>query len=325
MTALPLHDGWTLRPVDGPIPVDLVGAPIPAVVPGCVHTDLLRGRAHRRPVRRRQRGRPAVDRRHGWRYRTRVQLAAPDGAARHDLVAEGLDTVATVDAQRRGARPDREPAPRLPVRRARGCCVAGGNELAVEFAAPGAGGTSAVRRSTARAARQPPPVQRRAQDGLQLRLGLGHRRRHRRHLAADRASSRWSGVRIASVRPLVDVDGEHRDAHRPCRARTGDRPPAGGVPPRSPSAVGPAGDRRDAGRQSTSPPPRRPRPSMLRVPHVRPLVADRARRPAAVRRARSRAAAAGGHADDVDGPGRFPHRRAATPPRTRTAPRSRSG
>ena len=39
-----LHDAWTLRPLEGPLPTDLadLGArSVPATVPGCVHTDLL--------------------------------------------------------------------------------------------------------------------------------------------------------------------------------------------------------------------------------------------------------------------------------------------
>ena len=39
MTAL--HDGWTLRPLEGPVPPGLADRAVPATVPGCVHTDLL--------------------------------------------------------------------------------------------------------------------------------------------------------------------------------------------------------------------------------------------------------------------------------------------
>ena len=42
MTLVNLHEGWTLRPVGGPLPAGLTGEPLPATVPGCVHTDLLR-------------------------------------------------------------------------------------------------------------------------------------------------------------------------------------------------------------------------------------------------------------------------------------------
>lgn len=90
-----LHEGWTLSAASGPVPDHLVGVVTEAAVPGCVHTDLLA--AGRIPD-------PYLDDNEAllawiglvdWTYRTTFDWQ-PDGHERHDLVFDGLDTVATV-------------------------------------------------------------------------------------------------------------------------------------------------------------------------------------------------------------------------------------
>src|SRR3954453_17281754 len=87
----PLHDGWTVRAA-GPAPVEDT---LPASVPGCVHTDLLAAGAIPDPflddneTRLHWIGPPP------WLYETPFDADAPSGDRVH-LVADGLDTVATV-------------------------------------------------------------------------------------------------------------------------------------------------------------------------------------------------------------------------------------
>ena len=206
MTALPLHDGWTLRPVDGPIPVDLVGAPIPAVVPGCVHTDLLRAGLIADPF---DGDNEAAQQWIGdtvWEYRCAFDAAPRRGrAARSGRRGPGHGRHR--HPQRRGARADREPTPRLPFRH--GVGAAGRPQRARRpVRRARAGGTATVGRTRPAAARQPPPVQRACERWPATSAGTGA------STSPPAASGRpigidgWSGVRIASVRPLVDVDGE---------------------------------------------------------------------------------------------------------------------
>ena len=98
MPYFPLHSDWTVRLVDGPAPDDLrerLAAGIPATVPGVVHTDLIAAGLI---------SDPDVDDAEStlhwigesdWEYRNTFTWT-PSGQQRDDLVAEGLDTVATV-------------------------------------------------------------------------------------------------------------------------------------------------------------------------------------------------------------------------------------
>lgn len=199
-----LTDGWTLTAVDGPLPQGFTREPIPAVVPGEVHTDLLRAALIDAPF---DGDNEAAQQWIGdtvWRYRT-VFDWADDGSERHDLVAYGLDTVATValngtvvantQNQHRSYRWD-----------VREQLVAGSNELVITFAAP------------------VPEALRRVQEFGPLPRVNHHEYNQLRKMACsygwdwgiDVAAAgiwkpigidSWSGLRIASVRPLVDVQG----------------------------------------------------------------------------------------------------------------------
>ncbi|MEV4510808.1 glycoside hydrolase family 2 protein [Dactylosporangium sp. NPDC049525] len=88
----PLHAGWTLRSA-GPVPHG--DGPVPATVPGCVHTDLLAAGLIPDPYLDANELDLAWIGRTPWVYETTFD--AQDVAAdRVDLVALGLDTVATV-------------------------------------------------------------------------------------------------------------------------------------------------------------------------------------------------------------------------------------
>ncbi|MFG2104179.1 glycoside hydrolase family 2 protein [Micromonospora echinaurantiaca] len=92
----PLHEGWTLRAVPGPrVPVEIAGRSVPATVPGCVHTDLLAAGLIPDPFLDDNERALAWIGRTDWVYETTFDHE-PGSAEPVDLVCAGLDTVATV-------------------------------------------------------------------------------------------------------------------------------------------------------------------------------------------------------------------------------------
>ena len=118
-----LHSGWRVRAGSGPAPEPIAAAAaVPAVVPGVVHLDL-----HARPGLIPD---PYLDDNESalawiglvdWTYETTFTLTAAELAAadRHELVFDGLDTVATVSLNDAVDRRGREPAPLATARRDR--------------------------------------------------------------------------------------------------------------------------------------------------------------------------------------------------------------
>ncbi|SFK29500.1 beta-mannosidase [Amycolatopsis sacchari] len=94
-----LHDGWLLRPVggsgSGEVPAPVGAAPVRASVPGCVHTDLLAAGLVPDPYLDENEARLAWIGRVDWRYETEFEHT-PD-ASIVDLVCGGLDTVARLE------------------------------------------------------------------------------------------------------------------------------------------------------------------------------------------------------------------------------------
>jgi len=91
----PIHEGWTVRAVRGPVPSGVAGREVPATVPGCVHTDLLDAGLIADPF---VDDNEALTRWVGltdWEYRTAFAWV-PDGHERQHLVFDGLDTVGEV-------------------------------------------------------------------------------------------------------------------------------------------------------------------------------------------------------------------------------------
>ncbi len=94
-----LHEGWTVSAAGGPIPEVFQGvlmeSSVPATVPGCVHTDLLDADLIPDPYLDNNEALlewiGLVD----WTYRLSFDWQ-PSGHVRHDLVFDGLDTVAVV-------------------------------------------------------------------------------------------------------------------------------------------------------------------------------------------------------------------------------------
>ncbi|MHB1491169.1 MAG: glycoside hydrolase family 2 protein [Cellulomonas sp.] len=95
-TSRPLHDGWTVEPLHGPVPAAVreAGA-LPATVPGTVHTDLLAAGLLADPYIGTNEKLQEWIGSTSWRYATTF-TGSSGVAERADLVFEGLDTVATV-------------------------------------------------------------------------------------------------------------------------------------------------------------------------------------------------------------------------------------
>jgi beta-mannosidase len=176
-----------------------------ATVPGEVHTDLMAARVIPDVFDGDNEGACAWIGRTDWTYRARFTWE-PDGGARQELVAEGLDTVAaiTLNGVELGRTANQHRTHRFDVT---AVLVPGENELVVAFAAP----VDAAER-------------------LSAELGPRPHVNHHPYNAIRKMASNygwdwgpdvatvgiwrpiriesWSGVRIASVRPLATVDGD---------------------------------------------------------------------------------------------------------------------
>ncbi|MFC3504939.1 glycoside hydrolase family 2 protein [Micromonospora krabiensis] len=205
MTRRTLHDGWLLRAVPGPQLPDAIGdRVVPATVPGCVHTDLLAAGLIPDPfVDDNERGLAWIGRT-DWVYETTFRHE-PGDDERVDLVCAGLDTVATlsVNGVEVGRTENMHRGYRFDVR---SLLRAGDNTLAVRF-------DSAYRYAEAHRDRlgdrpnaYPEPfgfIRKMACNfgwdwgptlvtaGIWQEIGL--------HV--------WSTARLATVRPLVTLDG----------------------------------------------------------------------------------------------------------------------
>ncbi|MEV4776676.1 glycoside hydrolase family 2 protein [Microbacterium sp. LWH12-1.2] len=91
-----LHSGWSLTAASGPAPQTFaLPDAVPAAVPGCVHTDLLAAGLIPDPYLDDNEALLAWIGLVDWTYATSFEWV-PDAHERHDLVFDGLDTVATV-------------------------------------------------------------------------------------------------------------------------------------------------------------------------------------------------------------------------------------
>jgi beta-mannosidase len=198
-----LTDGWTVTAVSGPTPDGFPSEPVPAVVPGVIHTDLLRAGLIADPF---DGDNEATHQWIGdtvWRYQTRFDWR-DDGHSRQDLVAYGLDTFATVELNGRilGRTENQHRSYRFDMR---SVLVEGANTLAITFAAP-------VPETAWRAERYGAKPRVNHHEYNQVRKTASH---FGWDWGIDVAGcgiwrpigvDSWSGVRIASVRPLVDVE-----------------------------------------------------------------------------------------------------------------------
>ncbi len=94
-----LHSGWIVRAGSGPVPDDLratLAEGVPAQVPGCIHTDLLAADLIDDPFLDENEATQTWIGRTDWVYSTTFSPPDDRSGSQHELVLEGLDTVATV-------------------------------------------------------------------------------------------------------------------------------------------------------------------------------------------------------------------------------------
>ena len=265
MTATDIHEGWTVRAVGGEVPAQLVGVRVPATVPGCVHLDLLAAGLIPDPHLDENERELAWIGRVDWRYETTIGRDGPgvDGAddpdAEVDLVALGLDTVATVELNGTvlGRASNMHRSYRFP---AAHLLRPGENTLAVTFTGALTAAEQAARELGPRPHVNPHPynsVRKMACDygwdwgPATTTVGIW------RPILLET----WSGAGIDSVRPLVELDGDTGVVRLHVELRQARRGPA--RPLRLDVAVGDLRARADvpAGRSSTV--------LEVRVPHAR--------------------------------------------------------
>ena len=204
-TVLSLDGAWTVSARSGEAPADLLERSIPATVPGCVHLDLLAAGLIGEPFDGDNEAAQQWIGSTEWVYRRTFSWQG-NGHERHALVAAGLDTIATLTLN--GAHVASTENQNRSYRWAIGHLLHDGeNELVITFAAP------------------IPAIERReAENGGHLFHVNHHPYNALRKTASnlgwdwgiDVATSgiwqpisieSWSGVRLAQVRPLVDVAG----------------------------------------------------------------------------------------------------------------------
>ncbi|RZU19973.1 beta-mannosidase [Kribbella rubisoli] len=195
---------WTVRAVDGPAPDGLLDRLVAATVPGEVHTDLLAAGEIPDPFDGDNESKLHWIGRTRWSYRTTFSWTA-DGNDRQELVAEGLDTVATVtlNGQEIGRTANQHRSYRFDLT---GVLVAGDNELVIEFEGP----VAAAEAERAKVGSWPHTNLHPYNELRKMASNFGW------DWGPDVATAgiwqpirieSWSGVRIDSVRPLAGADG----------------------------------------------------------------------------------------------------------------------
>ncbi|KRD47567.1 hypothetical protein ASE27_04540 [Oerskovia sp. Root918] len=207
-----LHTGWTVRAVAGPVPAHLAArldAPVPATVPGTVHTDLVTAGIVPDPYLDDNEHVLAWIGRCDWEYRTTFEWS-PDGHERHDLVADGLDTVAAVslNGYLLAETANQHRTYRLPVDEH---LRPGTNELVVRFASPLAYAAAQSVAMSYRPHTNPHPFN--AIRKMACSFGWDwDLETATSGIWRPLALEAWSGARLAAVRPVATVEGS---AHTP--------------------------------------------------------------------------------------------------------------
>jgi beta-mannosidase len=201
-----VHQGWSVTAVGGDVPDELAGVVLPATVPGSVHLDLLDAGLIPDPYLDENEAEVGwigfVD----WRYETVLELSASDLPAdgeRLDLVAEGLDTLATVEVNGHvvGRTANQHRTYRFDLR---GHIHPGTNSLSITFAAA----MPYVQKSWSDNGKRPHVNAHPFAELRKMACNFGW------DWGADLVTAgvwravrlhHWKGARIASVRPLVGV------------------------------------------------------------------------------------------------------------------------
>ncbi|GHJ37286.1 glycoside hydrolase family 2 protein [Streptomyces sp. TS71-3] len=199
-----LHDGWTLHTA-ADVPVALPDEGVPATVPGCVHTDLLTAGLIDDPYLDDNETRLTWIGRTDWSYRTAFDWS-DDGFERSDLVFEGLDTVATVvlNGTEVGSTANQHRGHRFAVE---GLLREGANMLEVRFTAPYTYAEALRDQLGDRPGAYEEPYQFIRKMACNFGWDWGPTL-VTSGIWRPVALESWSGVRIASVRLLADVDAE---------------------------------------------------------------------------------------------------------------------
>ncbi|MGH9105316.1 MAG: glycoside hydrolase family 2 protein, partial [Acidimicrobiales bacterium] len=205
-----LDAGWSLRAIAGPFPEELRSRRVAATVPGCVSTDLMAAGIVPDPYIGDSERLHAWVGRTDWRYEMTFEAGPGPGEERVDLVCKGLDTVAAVSLNGAllGATANMHRSYRFDTR---GALVPGTNQLVVDFRAPVDAAEERSAQLGPRPSNSPYPfnaIRKMACNygwdwgpalptaGIWRPIGL----------------HRWRQARIASVRPLVQVQLPERMA-----------------------------------------------------------------------------------------------------------------
>ena len=199
-----LHTGWTVRAVGGPVPHEVAGRTIDAQVPGVVHDDLLRAGLIEDPLQGMNEEPLTWVGHASWEYRLDFTWLAND-ASRHDLVFDGLDTVATVTLNGTvlGAVENQHRTYRFDVR---DVLRVGANVLKVSFTSVHDLLAERVQTLGRRPQIYPHPFEMVRKSACNFGWDWGPEVVTAGIWRAVRVES-WSGVRIAALRPAASADG----------------------------------------------------------------------------------------------------------------------
>ena len=182
------------------------GIRVPAAVPGLRPPRPAGRRPDPRPLPRRERGGARLGRRGRLAVRDDVRRGPDRRCQQIDLVAEGLDTVATIELNGSHRRAHGEHAPRLPLS-GRRAAARGQQHAGRHLHLGGRGGRGGERVARRTAARQHPARTTASARWPATSAGTGDRSSSPQASGGPIRLEAWRTARIAAVRPLVDVSG----------------------------------------------------------------------------------------------------------------------
>jgi len=210
MNRTTLHDGWTLRSAGGPVPAHIAGVAVPAQVPGTAHTDLLTAGLIEDPYLDLNENDLVWAHRAQWLYSRELVVETAADDERVDLVFDGLDTVAEISLggveigrtanQHRGYRFD-----------VRALATGEPTTLEVLFRSALETAEAEVERIGARPGAYPHPLNMVRKMACSFGWDWGPDLQTAGIWKPARLE-RWRTARLASVRPLVTIDGAARVA-----------------------------------------------------------------------------------------------------------------
>ena len=202
---VPLTNGWTLRAVGGPVPADVAAATVPATVPGCVHLDLQAAGLIPDPFLDQNEAEVQWIARADWCYRTSFEWSSAFEGDEVDLVALGLDTIATIalNGTTVAQTNNMHRSYRFPVA---GLLHRGTNKLSVTFRSA----LTSAEKASAAIGPRPATVEHPINAIRKMACNFGADWGPELVTAGiwrPLTLETWRRARIAAVRPLVDIDG----------------------------------------------------------------------------------------------------------------------